>query len=328
MKAVVVTAFGSPDVMQYVDVEMPVIQPNQVVIEVAKTSVNFADVKARYGNKDAGNFPFVPGLDVAGTIVEIGSEVQHLRKGQRVVAFPAHGSYAEYVVADENLTFAIPDALGFAMAAACPTVSFLSHKLLTEIARIEPGESIVVHSAAGGVGTTAIQLAKILGADQIIGTVGDENKAQVALNAGADHVICYEKDDFAQHVNELTEGKGVNIILDSIAGTMTAKSFACLAPYGRLIQFGNSSGKVGHIQTSDLHTSCRSVLGFSLGTTRKKRPESLQNTAKQVFQLLADGQLKIEIGHRFALEDAASAHELIESRLSTGKILLDVKKGN
>ena len=168
-------------------------------------------------------------------------------------------------------------------------------------------------------------MAKLLGAGQIIGTVGDENKASVAINAGADHVICYEKESFADKANELTNGKGVNIILDSLGGVITEQSMNCLAPYGRLIQFGNSSGEVGHFKTSDLHSSCRSVLGFSLGTTRKKRPELIQDTAKQVFQLLVDGKLSMTIGHRFPLADAVSAHELIESRLSTGKILLDVK---
>ena len=138
--------------------------------------------------------------------------------------FLLKGSYAEYVVAEENLTFIIPSAIGFDVAAACPTVSFLSYKLLADIARIEQGETIVIHSAAGGVGTTAIQLAKLLGASQIIGTVGDANKASVAINAGADHVICYEKENFADKVNELTDGKGVNIILDSLGGTITEQS--------------------------------------------------------------------------------------------------------
>lgn len=323
MKAIVVTEFGKPEVMKYMDIDIPTIKPTQVLIQVEKTSVNYADVKARYGKKGSGKLPFVPGLDVAGTIVEKGSEVQHLQVGQRVIAFPASGSYSEYAVAEQNLTYEIPDTIDFDTAAACPTVSFLSYKLLAEIARIEKGETILIHAAAGGVGTTAIQLAKILGAGKVIGTVGNENKASIVLKAGADHVVTYQH--FEEKVNELTDGKGVSIVLDSIAGEMTERGLTCLAPYGRFVQFGHSSGKAGTIKTSDLHSSCRSILGFSLGTTRKQRPDSLQTTAKQVLKYISEGKLKFEIGHRFPLKDAQLAHQLIESRLSTGKILLDVR---
>lgn len=164
-----------------------------------------------------------------------------------------------------------------------------------------------------------------MGAKNIIGTVGHRDKVKIALNAGADYVICYEEEEFSKKVNDLTNGKGVDVVLDSIAGNTTEKSLLCLAPYGRLLQFGNSSGKAGNIKTSDLHSSCRSVLGFSLGTTRKNRPESLRDTAAQVLKYISDGALQIHIGHQFPLSQAAKAHELIESRNSTGKILLDCK---
>jgi len=325
LKAIIVTDFGSPDVLRYVDMDIPVVAPSQVLIRVEKTSVNYADVKSRYGKQGTGKFPFVPGLDAAGVIVEVGSEVQNLKIGQRVMAFPVGGSYSEYVAAEAMLTFELPDQVDFDMAAACPTVAFLSYKLLVDIAKLEPGETILIHSASGGVGTTAIQLAKILGAGTVMGTVGNENKAAVALSAGADHVFCYESEDFAEKVNQVTEDKGVQIVLDSVAGPITQRSLVCLAPYGRLIQFGNSSGQPGTILTSDLHSSCRSVQGFSLGTTRKNYPESLKHTAEQVLNYLKDGELNIKVGYQFPLEEAKAAHKLIESRLSTGKILLDVK---
>ncbi|MBV7507823.1 quinone oxidoreductase [Bacillus sp. sid0103] len=324
MKAIIATQFGGPEVLKYTDIEIPSIKPSQVLIKVEKTSVNFVDIKTRYGKKGGGKVPFVPGLDAAGVIESVGSEVQRFKVGQRVVAFPANGSYAEYIVAEETLTFAIPDHIGFETAAACPTVSFLAYKLLADIARIEKGETVLIHSAAGGVGTTAIQLAKLLGAGKVIGTVGNEVKAAVALEAGADHVICYETEDFATQVNELTDGKGVNIILDSVAGWVSEKSLECLALYGRLVHFGNSSGIAGNFKTSELHSSCRSILGFSLGTTRRLNPQILEDTAQHVFKYLANGSLQIKIGHTFPLKDAALAHVLIESRLSKGKVLLDV----
>ncbi|WP_026693111.1 quinone oxidoreductase family protein [Peribacillus kribbensis] len=325
MKAVLVTEYGGPEVLKYAEADRPEISPDQVLIQVEKTSVNYADINSRYGKKGKGKLPYIPGLDTAGLIVERGANVSHFEIGQRVIAFPASGSYAEYAAANKNLTYAIPDGLSFEEAAACPTVSFLSYKLLQDLARIQKGETVLVHAAAGGVGTTAIQLANILGAGRVIGTVGNAGKAEIAREAGADQVICYENEPFAEKVMEWTDGKGVDIILDSIAGRVTEESLDCLAPYGRLIHFGNSGGAPGTILTKDLHSSCRSVLGFSLGTTRKQRPEILQETAAKVLALLAEGRLQMKIGRHFALEEAAEAHRWVESRKSTGKVILDVK---
>ncbi|WP_400163094.1 zinc-binding alcohol dehydrogenase family protein [Brevibacillus sp. TJ4] len=323
MKAVVVTAYGGTEHMVYTDVAIPEPGPGQVLIRVTGTSVNFADIKSRYGKK-GGKLPFVPGLDVTGVVERVGEGVERIQVGQRVIAFPAEGSYAEYAVASEMLTFAVPDSIDLRTAAACPIVSFTSYKLLAEVARVEPGETVLVHAAAGGIGTTAIQLAKLLGAGKVIGTVGQVGKRDIALEAGADEVIVYENAAFADQVNELTNGEGANVILDSLAGRVTEESIRCLAPYGRLVQFGNASGGVGTFKTSDLHTSCRSVLGFSFGTTRSKRPQLLSSTAEKVLRLLADGSLKIKIGRSFPLEQAAQAHDWVESRQSTGKVLLEV----
>ncbi|MFK4301605.1 NADPH2:quinone reductase [Paenibacillus sp. RC254] len=322
MKAIIVEQFGSPEYMKYVDIEIPSLQSTQVLIRVHATSVNYADIKARYGKKGEGKLPFLPGLEASGIVEKVGADVKSIRVGQRVIALPHHGSYAEYIVAEENLTFVLPDRVDMDTAGASGIVSFLSYKLLADVARLTRGEAVLIHSAAGGVGTTAIQIAKLLGAGKVIGTVGNENKIPVALSAGADHVICYETEDFAEKVNELTAGKGVQIILDSVAGDITQKSLNCLAHFGRLVMFGNSSGRSAQLQTSDLHASCRSVLGFSLSTTRKERPEMLREIAVQVFKLLENGQLDIKISERFPLKEAALAHQWVESRKSTGKVLL------
>ncbi len=322
MKAIVVNRLGGPEVLEFIDATVPEVQPNEVLIQVKATSVNFADIKARKGNK-GGEVPFIPGIDAAGVVVKVGKKVKQFSVGQRVIAFPDKGSYAEYIVADEKLTFAIPESISFEVAAASPIVSFLSYHLIKNIARMVPGESILIHAAAGEVGTTAIQFAKALGAKKIIGTVSDLYKAPIALEAGADEVISY--DDFAKVTNHFTNGLGVDIILDSVAGHVTEESFNCLAPYGRLVQFGNASGEGGNIKTNDLHSSCRSVLGFSLGTTRKNRPEILAEIAKDIFQYLEDGLVNVQVSERFHLQDAMKAHQLMESRKSTGKILLIVE---
>jgi len=327
MKAVVINEFGGPEVLKYIEVDTPTIESNQVLIRVDATSVNFADIMTRQGKfHAAGKPPIIPGMDATGVIAEVGSEVQNLKVGQRVIAFPKTGSYAEYIVADENLAFVLPENVDYRKAAASPLVSFTSYKLLADVGRLVQGESVLIHAAAGGIGTTAIQLAKILGASRVIGTVGSENKISTALEAGADYVINYEQEDFVEKVNDLTGGKGVDVILDSIGGKVAEKSLDCLAMYGRLVNFGNASGEIGQVKTVDLHSSCRAVLGFSLGTTRNNRPELLRETAERVLEYLADGRLDIKIGNTFSIEEASEAHRLIESRQSVGKIVLEVNK--
>jgi len=326
MKAVVITDFGGPEVLKVIEMDQPSIGATEVLVKVVATSVNFADVKARRGQyHGTGQPPFSPGLDAAGIVEAVGAEVQRIKVGDRVIAFPKTGSYAEYVAADEALTFVIPDNLDFDIAAACPTVAFTSYKLLADVANLQAGETVLIHAAAGGIGTTAIQLAKLLGAGTVIGTVGNMTKMSAAIDAGADHVICYESEDFAEKVNELTDGNGADVILDSISGWVTEKSIDCLAYYGRLVNFGIANGDTpGIVKSTDLHSSCRSVLGFSLGTTRKRRPHLLQDTAEKVLPYLADGRLQMKIGARYSLEEAAKAHELVESRQSIGKVLIDV----
>ncbi|MGD6815633.1 quinone oxidoreductase family protein [Metabacillus sp. 84] len=324
MKAIVVEEFGSSEHMKYIDVDVPEPDAQEVLIQVEKTSVNFADVKGRYGKK-AAKTPYIPGLDLTGTVIGIGEEVTGFQPGQRVIAFPSGGSYTEYAVADQRLTFAIPDSMDWSAAAAFPLVSFTAYQLLADVARVQPGETVLIHAAAGGIGTTAIQLAKRMGAVQVIGTVGKVEKIKAAYQAGADHVICLESEDFPPVVMESTNGLGADVILDSISGEVSEKSLTCLASFGRLVHFGNAGGEPGRFKTSDLHAGCRSILGFSFGTTRKKRPETLQKTAEKVFALHQEGKLSIQVGSRFPLEEAAAAHELMESRLSTGKILLDVR---
>ncbi|MBC5636456.1 zinc-binding dehydrogenase [Ornithinibacillus sp. BX22] len=322
MKAVVIEQFGGPEVLQYKEVPTPQPGHQEVLIKVEKTSVNYADIKNRTGKKAKGDFPIILGLDLVGTIDQLGEGVTDLTVGQRVIAFPKTGSYAEYAVASEQLTFPIPDEISLDVAAASPIVAFLSYKLLKDVGRIEAGETVLVHSAAGGVGTTAVQMAKLLGASHVFGTVGSREKFRVAYEAGADHVFTY--DDFSDNILELTDGMGVDIILDSMSGKVSEASMSCLAEYGRLVHFGNSSSEVGHFKTNELHNSCRSVLGFSLGNTRKKRPELLKEAAEHVIPFLARGDLDIVIGAEFPLHEVAEAHRLIEQRQHTGKILLTV----
>lgn len=324
MKAVIVSDFGGPDVLHYEDVPMPTPGENQVLIRVEATSVNFADIKSRIGNYHKGQHPpYIPGLDVAGVVEDVGTGVTKFKKGQRVIAFPTtHGTYAEFTVANENLTYALPDNLSFEQAAASPLVAFTSYHLLSEVGRIKRGETVLIHAASGGIGTTAIQIAKILGAGFVIGTVGSEEKKEAALNAGADLVINYREEDFVSQVQDKTNDAGVDIVLDSVGGETGEKSLKCLAMYGRLVSFGNASGRPAKFDTDQIYPTCRAILGFSLGTTRIQRPELLAPTAETILKWMETEQLKIVIGRTFSLADAASAHQLIESRKSSGKVIL------
>lgn len=321
MKAIVQSEFGDASVLSYSDVEIPKIGDKECLIKVAYTSVNYADIKARIGNKGEGNFPLILGLDATGTIVEANAN-SPFSIGDRVIAFPKCGSYAEYVVANEQLVFKIPDSLSFEQAAAMPTVSILSHILLHEIGQIKNTDTIVIHSAAGGVGSMLVQLAKLSGVKKIIGTVGNIEKENYVINLGADVVCTYET--FAEEVLKQTNNQGANIIFDSVAGDVTKMSLDCLALYGTLVQFGNSSGRTGTFKTSDVHSSCRNIKGFSLGTTRKHSPGRLAPVAKRVIEIFDSKQITLPIARIFNLSDAAKAHQLIESRNYEGKVLLKV----
>ena len=319
MKAVIQHEFGDTNVLLYTDVEMPKLGENEVLIKAEYTSVNYADIKKRRGNKGKGKFPFTLGLDVAGIVEEAPSDSKY-RKGDRVIAFPKAGSYAEYVIANEQLVFKIPDRLSFEKAATMPTVSILSYMLLHEIGQVSENDVIVIHSAAGGVGSTLVQLAKLAAVKHIIGTVGDLEKENYVKQLGAHSVYTYET--FASGVLQLTNEKGANVIFDSVAGEITSKSLECLSLYGTLVQFGNSSGKAGSFKTSDVHSSCRNVKGFSLGTTRKHAPERLAPVAEKVIQLFAENKINLKIAEVFPLCKAADAHKLVESRQYEGKVLL------
>ena len=321
MKAIIQNEFGDVNVLSYTDVDKPSIGENEVLLKVAYTSVNYADIKKRMGNMGEGNFPVMLGLDVAGVVQEV-SPTSTFSVGDRVIAFPKNGSYAEYVVANEQLVFKIPDSLPFDQAAAMPIVSILSYILLHEIGLVKNSDTIVVHSAGGGVGSMLIQLAKLAGVHKIIGTVGNLNKESYVKKLGADVVCTYET--FTEEVLKETNNEGANVIFDSVAGEVTSKSLDCLAFYGTLVQFGNSSGKAGTITTSDVHSSCRNIKGFSLGTTRKLDPARLAPVAEKVIELFASKKISLPIAKVFSLCDAALAHELIESRNYEGKVLIKV----
>jgi NADPH2:quinone reductase len=318
MNAIVIEQFGGPEVLRLKECESPQPGPDQIAIKVSVTSVNFADTMWRTGRPGA-KVPFTPGLDCAGTVVAVGANVGDFKVGQRVAAFADGGSYAEIALAKPVLSYPVPD--GVTDDEACGLVVLVTAWNLLKLAgRLVAGENILVHAAAGGVGSTAIQLARAMGAGKIIGTVGDLTKAGHARDCGADIVL--DAADFAAATKDATGGRGVDIILDSVAGATFPMSLEVLAPFGRYVNYGNAGGAPGTVQTNQLHATNRAAIGYSSGHYRAARPQALRPAVAGAFQAIAEKKLKVLISKTYPLRDAADAHRYIESRKSFGKILL------
>lgn len=317
MKAIVVSTHGGPEVLTMQEVPDPVPGPEQVLIRTVTTGVNFADIMSRQGrfNKDV---PFTPGLDVAGVIEKVGDNVENLQVGQHVMAFAASGSYAEKVLANASATFPIPESLDFDLAGAMLVVGTTAYSIVNNVAKIKAGDSVLIHAAAGGVGLTAIQLAKLQGASKIIGTVGSNDKIQIAKEMGADEVINYREEDFVGRVLALTEGKGVDVILDSVSGDVFEQGLNCLATRGRVVVYSHAGGKVGTVTTAQLRGSF-SIHGFSI---RYNAPEETKQIVENLVNLVQQDKLRFIIGKRFPFSQVRDAHEWVESRQSIGKTLI------
>lgn len=323
MNGIIVKNFGSSDVLEYSELPDPVPGDDQVLIEVRGASINNADIQARSGKYHLGkNLPYTPGIDVAGVVKSTGPGVKTVKRGDHVIAFPLSGSYSEMAIAEEHLTFVIPPEIDFKVASAIPIVAGTVTHMLTEIVRITPGESLLVHGAGGGVGTTAIQIAKSLGIRQIIGSVGSPRKGEYVKKIGADATIDYENADYPTLVNHLTNGSGVDVILNPIGGSTLERDVQCLAPFGRLISFGKLKDTSAAVSPEILYTTNRSIIGFSFGHYRKLRPDRISQTMKRVITMVKKNQLTMVIDSCFELKEAAAAHHHLESRKAVGKVLL------
>ena len=323
MKAMVVVKRNGRGELVLEDVPDPVVGEGQVAIRMEGTAVSFGDIEMRQGDYHTPRKPpVIPGHDVVGTLVALGPGTTGFRVGERVTAISLTGSYAEIVVAPAAVTWSLPDEIDIISAAAFPTNGVTSYNLLTMAGRLAAGESVLIHAAAGGVGTTTCQLAKLLGAGTIIGTVGDESKADLACSLGCDHVILYRAEDLPSRVMSITGGKGADLILDSIGGSATEQSLACLAPWGRIVAFGRSSGIAGQIPTDLLHAGNKSAIGYSTGGYRYARPEALRPAGDAVLGYLRSKQLKMVVSAQFPLSEANAALDLLASRRSTGRVVL------
>ncbi|MCT9082592.1 quinone oxidoreductase family protein [Streptomyces fulvoviolaceus] len=322
MRAVEIQEYGGPEVLKVVETEVPEPGPGQVSVDVAYAGVNFADLKARAEGYRVPSLPFRPGLEVSGRVRAVGAGVTDLTVGQEVTALTEGGAYADVAVANAVTVFPVPAGVDLRTAATLPTVLPTAYALVNAVGRLQPGETVLVQGAAGGIGTVAGQLAKAAGAGAVYGVVSSAAKAAYAREYGYDEVFV---GDFEAGVREATGGRGVDLALDPVGGDTFRASLASLAVFGRLVSFGNaSSAPAWSVGQPELYPSAVSVGGFSILTLAKTAPAELRTLAERAFATVADGTVTLPVTAEFGLEEAAEAHRLMGARTSTGKLLLRV----
>ena len=328
MRAIRFHELGGPEVLRLEDIPVPEPAANEVLVAVAAAGVNFADTRRRLGTYlEPSELPFVLGAEIAGTVVRVGSEVDRWRPGDRVMGLVNSGGYAEYVATRASQLFPIPDVMSFETAAAFPLQGLTAYHILRTSGRLQPGESVLVHSAAGGVGSLAVQLAKVFGAGTVYATASTEEKLTLARELGADVTINYTAQAFDAPIlaRQKQDGKrGVDVILDAVGGDGFRQNFTCLASFGRIVLYGVASGSIPQFNPVQLMRKCQEVSGFYLPGVLA-RPDLLTSSMQELGELLAASRLKILVGSTFPLEDAAEAHRALEGRKTTGKGVLKVQ---
>jgi NADPH2:quinone reductase len=320
MKAIRIEAFGGAEALRPAELPEPSPEAEDVVVRVEAAGVNFIDVYHRTGLYP-NPLPLVPGLEGAGVVTAKGARVRDLREGDRVAWATALGSYAERVRLPAQKAVKLPAGIDARRAAALMLQGMTAHYLSTSTFPLAKGHSCLVHAAAGGVGLLLVQMAKRRGA-RVIGTVGSEAKAALARGAGADDVILYAREDFPAAVKRLTNGRGVDVVYDGVGKETAMKSLDCLAPRGMMVFYGNASGPVAPIDP--LLLSQKGSLFLTRPTLSHHIADraSLEARALDVLGDAAAGRLQVHIDRRLPLAQAAEAHRALESRQTSGKLLL------
>ena len=320
MKAIRIHEHGGPDALRYEDVPDPKPRDGEALVKLEAIGLNYIDTYHRTGLYPLG-LPFIPGLEGSGIVEAVGSGVSEVGVGDRVAYGSVPNSYADFVVAPGEKLVRLPSGLDTKTGAAAMLQGMTAHYLAHTTYPLKRGDSALVHAAAGGVGLLLVQMAKRCGA-RVFGTVSTEGKAKLAREAGADEVILYSEQDFLSEVKRLTDGRGVDVVYDSVAKTTFEKSLDSLRPRGYLVLFGQSSGPVPPI---DLITLSQKGSLFitrpSLGSYTSTR-EELLHRAEDVLGWVSSGELKLRIGETLPLSEAAEAHRRLEGRKTTGKVLL------
>ncbi|MFI8961976.1 zinc-binding alcohol dehydrogenase family protein [Streptomyces sp. NPDC053493] len=323
MRIVRYHAFGDPDVLRTEEADLPAYGPQDVLVRATAIGVDHADVQRRRGTFPLGapTLPHCPSTDVVGTVVATGDDVQGLAPGTRVVVWKARDAYADYVAAPASRVLPVPDGIDDAEATLLGSTGRVALNLL-RTAAVAAGDTVLVHAGAGAVGHIAVQAARRLGAARVIATAGSASKRDFILSLGADHAVDYTAPDWPERVTEAAGG-GVDVILDGIGGKQLVTDVRLLAPYGRLVVFGGSGGDTAQpdLPVLDL-LGMRSVIGFSMPAVLEHRPRQAQQAVRDLVRMVTDGSVRPAIHARIPLTEAARAHELLEQRRTTGRVVL------
>lgn len=315
-KAIRIHETGGPEVMKWEDVEVAEPGPGEVRLRHTAVGLNFIDINHRSGAYPLATLPVVIGMEAAGVVDAVGDGVTDFREGARVSHCMAVGAYSEQMVIAAGRLIRLSDATSDDIAAAATLQGLTAHYLVNESWKLEAGHTVLVQAAAGGVGLLLCQWAKHIGAT-VLGTVGNDDKAAYAAAHGCDHPIVYTRDDFAGAVRKLTDGRGVDVVYDAIGKDTFEKGLTCLAERGRMVTYGQASGPIAPISLASLRPLSASIASGGLGNFIKDPAERGRN-ADELFGLIADGTLKVEINQRYHLSDAATAHADLAGRRTTG----------
>jgi len=314
MRAIQMTQFGGPEVLRLAELPIPEPGPEQTLIRVSRAGLNFADTHTRTNSYvQKATLPLVPGGEVAGVREDT---------GERVVALVGSGGYAEYAVAPKDLVFPIPDALEDGTALAMIVQGTTAWHLYRTAGRVADGESVVVHGAAGGVGSLAVQLGRPLGAGRVIATASNEQKRSLALDLGADAAIDPAPAGLTERLIEANEGQPVDVVFEMSGGEVFDASYKVLAPFGRIVAYGIATNQPNQIMTGSLLRHSRAVVGFYLFHCLQ-RPGMFGQALADLFERAARGELQAIVGHTYPLEQAAQAQIDLRERRTTGKLLLN-----
>lgn len=322
MRAVVCREWGGPEKLAVEHVPSPALRDGAVRIQVQAAGVNFADlllIAGQYQEKPA--FPFRPGAEAAGVVTEVGSGVNNLKTGDRVMALTGLGAFAEEAVVDAHRVLPMPAEMEFPAAAAFPVAYGTSHGALEWRAHLQAGEWLLVTGAAGGVGLTAVEIGKAMGA-RVIACAGSAEKLAIAQQHGADHLIDYSREDIRERVKAITGGRGADVIYDPVGGDAFDTSLRSIAWGGRIIIIGFAAGRVSQIPANIVLVKNIDVIGFYWGSYQAHKPDLLRSSFTQLFRWFQEGKLRPHVSHRLPLEQAAEALSLLQQRRSTGKVVL------
>jgi NADPH2:quinone reductase len=319
MKAIRIHMHGDSSVLQLENLPQPKPGTGEVLVSLKAAGVNFADIYMREGRRPV-SLPFTPGREGAGVVIEVGEGVTEVKVGDRVAYAEGVGSYAECSVVKASLLIPIPEDMSFEKAAAFPLQGMTAHYLLHDFYHFKAGETVLVHAAAGGVGLLLVQWLKHMGV-RVIGTVSTDEKAKIALEAGADHVIVYTKQDFVAEAKNLTDGKGVDYIIDGVGKSTFTKDLEAVRVRGRVCLFGSASGPADPLAPNSLQAKSITIHSGSLVNHITSREEILKRS-NDIFTGVREGWLKFRIDHVLSFEQAAEAQRLLEGRKTIGKVVL------